>query len=252
MEAPKLKIIGNHISPFVRKVLAVCEVKGLRYEVDSIVPFFGSDRFTELSPLRRIPVLIDGDTVVNDSSVIAEYLEDKWPANPVLPADLAARAETRFLDEFADTKIAEVVLWKVFGRALIAPAIFGADRDKAAVERTIQEELPVVMDILERCAPARDFSFGDRPGLADFSVASHFANFAWARRSLDGARWPRATAWIGRVSEAAPMATLNAIGEKVLKVAPDAHRSLLDSLGVPVAAETLGIAKPRRGPMTVI
>ena len=63
-----LKIIGNHISPFVRKVLAVCEIKCLPYEVDSIVPFFGNESFGELSPLRRIPVLVDGATVVNDSS----------------------------------------------------------------------------------------------------------------------------------------------------------------------------------------
>ncbi len=247
-----LNIIGNHSSPFVRKVLAVCEVKNLSYEIDSIVPFFGNDRFTQLSPMRRIPVLIDGETVVNDSSVIAEYLEDKWPAVPVIPAGPVARAEARFLDEFADTKIAEVVLWKVFGRALIAPAIFGAERDKAAIEKTVADELPVVMDILEQHAPASGFTFGERPGLADFSVASHFANFRWARRTLDAGRWPRATAWIARVSEAAPMATLNAIGEKLLNVAPDAHRPLLQGLGVTVAAETVGTTKARRGPMTVV
>ena len=40
-----LTIIGNHISPFVRKVLATCEIKGLAYRIDSIVPFFGGDRF---------------------------------------------------------------------------------------------------------------------------------------------------------------------------------------------------------------
>lgn len=247
-----LQIVGNHISPFVRKVLAVCEVKGLRYEIDSIVPFFGNERFTELSPMRRIPVLIDGETVITDSSVIAEYLEDKWPATPVLPAGPAGRAEARFLDEFADTKIAEVVLWKVFGRALIAPAIFGAERDKAAIERTIADELPIVMDLLERHAPARGFTLGERPGLADFSVASHFANFRWARGTLDAQRWPRASAWIACVSEAEPMRTLNAIGEKVLKVPPEAHKSVLQSLGVAVAAETVGTNVARRGPMTVI
>jgi glutathione S-transferase len=41
-----LTIIGNHISPFVRKVLAVCEIKQLAYRMDSIVPFFGNEKFT--------------------------------------------------------------------------------------------------------------------------------------------------------------------------------------------------------------
>ena len=44
-------IIGGPASPFVRKVLAVCEMKGVPYRLDPIVPFFGNDAFGELSPL---------------------------------------------------------------------------------------------------------------------------------------------------------------------------------------------------------
>ena len=247
-----LRIIGNHISPFVRKVLAVCEIKGLPYEVDSIVPFFGDERFAKLSPLRRVPVLLDGATVINDSSVICEYLEEKWPKVPVLPAEPAARAQARFLDEFGDTRLADVVLWKVFGRAVVAPAIFGAARDTAAIEKTMTEELPGVMDHLELWAPASGFTFGAAPGLADVSVASHFANFRWARQKLDAARWPQAASWIERVSHSAPLMQLDAIGEKLLRVAPDAHRPVLEGLGVPVASDTVGTKVPRRGPMTVV
>jgi glutathione S-transferase len=247
-----MKIIGNHISPFVRKVLAVCEIKGLRYEIDSIVPFFGNERFGEMSPLRRIPVLVAGATVINDSSVICEYLEEKWPKIPVLPGEPAARAQARFLDEFADTRLADVVLWKVFGRTLVAPAVFGVARDTAAIEKTLAEELPGVMDLLELWAPASGFKFGDTPSLADVSVASHFANFHWARQKLDAARWPRAASWIARVAQSAPLMQLNAIGEKLLRVAPYAHRPVLEGLGVAVAAETVGTSVPQRGPMTVL
>jgi glutathione S-transferase len=247
-----LKIIGNHISPFVRKVLAVCEIKGLPYEVDSIVPFFGGERFDELSPLRRIPVLVDGRTVINDSSVICEYLEERWPNVPVLPGEPAARAEARFLDEFADTRLAEVVLWKVFGRAVVAPAIFGTERDIAAIDRTVAEELPDVMDRLEVWAPTSGFKFGSTLGFADVSIASHFANLRWARQKLDAARWPRTASWIERVSRSAPLMQLNAIGEKLLRVRPDGHRPVLEALGVTVAAETVGTNVPRRGPMTVL
>lgn len=247
-----LKIIGNHISPFVRKVLAVCEIKGLPYEVDSIVPFFGSERFGELSPLRRIPVLVDGAITVNDSSVICEYLEEKWPNAPVLPAEPAARAEARFLDEFADTRLADVVLWKVFGRAVVAPGVFGAKRDTAAIDRTMVEELPAVMDLLELWAPTSGFKFGKTLGLADVSVASHFANLQWARQKLDAPRWPRAASWIERVSQSAPLRQLNAVGETLLRVPPNAHRPVLEGLGVTVALETVGTNVPRRGPMTVL
>lgn len=247
-----LRVIGNHISPFVRKVLAVCEIKNLPYEIDSIVPFFGNERFSDLSPFRRIPVLLDGAVVLSDSSVICEYLEDKWPATPVLPADPAARARARLLDEIADTKVAEVVLWKVFGRLLVAPAIFGAERDLAQVEKTLQDELPPLMQVLEAQAPGDGFTLGERPGLADLSVASHFANFQWSRQTIDAARWPRAAAWIERTAQASPLSRLNAIGEKMLRVPPGQHAPVLEGLGVRVAADTVGSTVPRRGPMTVI
>jgi len=55
-----IRIIGSYLSPYVRKVLVALELKGLPYEIDPIVPFMGDERFSRLSPLRRIPVYIDG------------------------------------------------------------------------------------------------------------------------------------------------------------------------------------------------
>ena len=40
-----LTIIGSYVSPYVRKVLACMNLKGLTYEVDPITPFFGNDEF---------------------------------------------------------------------------------------------------------------------------------------------------------------------------------------------------------------
>jgi glutathione S-transferase len=93
-----LLIIGSYLSPYVRKVLVCLEIKGIAYEVDHIVPFFGDDRFSKLSPLRRIPVLVDADLVLTDSSVICEYLEDLKPSPAVLPADIRDRARARWLE----------------------------------------------------------------------------------------------------------------------------------------------------------
>src|SRR5688572_30042808 len=98
--AQRLKVIGNYISPYVRKLLVCLELKGLDYEIDPLVPFFGDDRFSQLSPLRTIPVLIDGDLVLNDSSVICQYIEDKYPQVPLYPTDVADRARARWLEEF--------------------------------------------------------------------------------------------------------------------------------------------------------
>ena len=146
----------------------------------------------------------------------------------------------------------DVLLWKVFGRALVAPAIFGTPRDLDAIARTMAEEIPSVMDQLERWAPAADFALGTTPGLADISIASHFAHLRWARQTVDPVRWPQACAWIDRVERLSPLRTLNGIGEKLLRVPPDGHRPLLQSMGIAVTAETVGGPSPRRGPMTAI
>ena len=105
-----LLIVGSYLSPYVRKVLVCLEAKGIAYEVDHIVPFFGDDRFSRLSPLRRIPVLVDGDLVLSDSSVICQYLEDLVPSPALFPADIRDRARARWLEEFADKWPAEIGL----------------------------------------------------------------------------------------------------------------------------------------------
>jgi len=85
-------IIGSYLSPYVRKVLVSLHCKQIPYEIDPIVPFFGNDRFSELSPVRRIPVLIDDRVTLCDSSVICQYLEDRHPEPSLYPRDVADRA----------------------------------------------------------------------------------------------------------------------------------------------------------------
>jgi glutathione S-transferase len=38
-----LRVIGSFVSPYVRKVLACMNLKGVRYEVDPITPFYGNE-----------------------------------------------------------------------------------------------------------------------------------------------------------------------------------------------------------------
>ena len=186
-----LLIVGSYLSPYVRKVLACLEVKGIPYEVDHIVPFFGNDAFSKLSPLRRIPVLVDGDLVLTDSSVICEYLQDRQPDPPILPADIRDRARARWLDEFADTRMGDVFIWRLFNQIAIRPSVWGEKGDRELVDKTLKEDVPTVLDYLEAEAPAEGFRFGAL-GLADIAPACFFRNAGWVRFQTDGARWPRA------------------------------------------------------------
>ena len=243
-------IIGGPGSPYVRKVLAVCEMKGVPYRLDPIVPFFGDDRFSELNPLRRIPVYIDDEVSVSDSTVICEYLEERYPSPALLPSTPAERARARWIEEFADTRIGDVFIWRIFYEAVINPFIWQKPRDKEKIARIVAEELPVVMGHLEKLAPADGFLFG-AVSIADISVAVSFRNLVWARVEVDKARWPKASAWVERTTAAPALAKATRMADKIIQAMPDRHRAILAELGVPLTETTVAAGAPRRGPMTV-
>jgi glutathione S-transferase len=245
-----LLIIGSYLSPYVRKVLACLEVKGIPYEVDHIVPFFGDDRFTRLSPLRRIPVLVDGDLVLTDSSVICEYLEDLKPEPALYPKDIRDRARARWLEEFADTRMGDVFIWRYFNQIAIRPSVWGEKGDKALVEKTLTEDIPAVLDYLEAEAPAEGFRFGT-VSIADIAPACFLRTAAFVRFQLDATRWPRTAGWMGRTLSTPAFKKLAAIEDGVLRTPIAQQRDKLREMGAPISAETYASTAPRRGIMPI-
>jgi glutathione S-transferase len=243
-------IIGGPISPYVRKVLAVCEIKGVPYELDPIVPFFGSDEFSELSPLRRVPVYTDDSISISDSTVICEYLEERFPTPRLMPTSPAERAQARWVEEFSDTRIGDVFIWRIFYEAVINPFIWQRSRDKQRIATIVAEELPQVMQYLEKLAPVSGFLFEDL-SIADIAVGCCFSNLRWARVALDTARWPKTGAWVERIGATPALAKLTSWGDLLMQTTPDQHRSALAQLGVPLTSSTLATQSPRHGPMTL-
>jgi glutathione S-transferase len=245
-DATTLTLVGNHLSPFVRKALAVARLKGLALEIDPLVPFYGDDRFSALNPLRHIPLLIHGDVTLPDSTVIAEYFEDLQPRPSILPGNAADRARSRWLDEYADTRMAQVLVWGVFAKSVVLPGIFKAPRDLDAIARHMSDDVPEVMDVLERHAPAEGFIAGNEIGLGDISVASQFTNLRWARQTVDAARWPRAMAWVARTEAHDALAPLNALGNTLSRLPPAQYRDALAAAGVALSPMSFATDTPRR------
>ena len=243
-------IVGSYLSPYVRKVLACLHLKGIAYEIDPIVPFLGDERFSRLSPLRRIPVLIDDRVTLSDSSVICEYLEERHPAPALLPADVAARARARWLEEFADTRMGEVFIWRLFNQVAIRPAIWGEKGDRTIVEKTLAEDVPHVLDYLEGELPADGFLFGP-PSIADVAIACFFRNAAFARFAVDASRWPRTAAFVERTLALDAFARLLPFEERCMRTPPGEHRAVLAEMGAPLTQETYGTATPRRDFMRI-
>jgi glutathione S-transferase len=243
-------VVGSYLSPYVRKVLACLALKGVAYRIDPIVPFYGNEEFTRLSPLRRVPLYIDAQVALSDSTVICEYLDERYPAVALLPQALQDRARARWLEEFADTRLGEVFVWHLFNQLVIRRFVWGEAPDDAVVSHALQHEIPQALDFLEGELPSDGFLFG-AIGRADVALASFFRNAAFARYNVDAARWPKTQGFVARVlahrafEDLKPFETLSA------RTPIAQHRSALREAGAPISALSFGTPTPRRGVFTV-
>jgi len=243
-----IRIIGSFVSPYVRKVLACMNLKGLTYEVDPITPFYGSDEFERLSPLRRIPVLVDGDFHVSDSSVICAYLDESYSGHPLFPTDPKDRARARWFEEFADSRLGDIFIWGLFYQKVVQPIVWGEPGDQARIDKSLDEDIPAALDYLERELPADGFLFGDI-GAADISVASFFRNGAYAGFETDSERWPRTAAFVWRTLSHPCFADLLRFEDVQRSAEIKGRRQALLDAGAPLTDDTIGVREPRRGMM---
>jgi glutathione S-transferase len=245
-----LTVIGSFVSPYVRKVLACLELKGLDYEVDPITPFFGNDEFSRLSPLRRIPVLIDGDFHCSDSSVVCAYLDEAYGDHPLLPEAPKDRARARWLEEFADTRLGDVFIWGLFYQRFVRRMVWQEEPDQERVDKVLAEDVPVALDYLEGELPAEGFLFG-RPGLADVAIASFFVNARYAGFEVNAGRWSKTARFVAAVLAEPAMAKLLGFESIQLNASIKGRRQALIDAGVRLTEQSWGLREPRRGVMAL-
>lgn len=191
-------VYGASLSPFVRKVLAYGAEKGLELENKPVG--IGSDDpgFVTSSPFRKMPGFSDGDFAISDSSAIIHYLEAKYPEPVLIPAEPEARARTIWFDEFADTILCACGA-KMFFNRIVAPRFLGREGDLETADKAEKEELPPILDYLERTIPQNGWLVGDGITLADIAVATAFANLRHLGVTLDGARYPKVSQFAERM-----------------------------------------------------
>jgi glutathione S-transferase len=133
--------------PFGQKVRIVLAEKSLSYELVEVDLAKGEQRrpeFLRLNPYGKVPVLIDEDTTVYDSTIINEYLDDEYPNPPVLPpiGSSALRARARLFEDFADTSFILPV-----GQLMAEVAKQEAERDSNRIAR-LRQTVERVLDYL--------------------------------------------------------------------------------------------------------
>jgi glutathione S-transferase len=98
-----MKLIGTPTSPYTRKARVVLAEKRIDYEFVVDLPFDDATHVPDFNPLGKVPVLVlDDETTIFDSRVIAEYLDNASPVTRLIPEDTRQRIQVRRWEALAD------------------------------------------------------------------------------------------------------------------------------------------------------
>jgi len=163
-----IRLYDFHLSGNAHKVRNQLGLLGIAHELVNVELTEGEQRspeFEALNPFGQVPVLVDGDVVLRDSSAILVYLGRKFGRGEWLPVD--AEGEAR-VQEWLATATGEVAKGPGFARLI---TIFGADGDLAEA----QERSHALLEIFDRHLAEHAFLAGDAPTIADVANYSYIA-----------------------------------------------------------------------------
>ena len=185
-----LKIHGVPFSAHTRKVIITALEKQIPYQLVPVVPLAPPDGWQALSPLGLIPAIEDGDTTLADSSVIALYLERKYPQHPFYPQDPKTYGRVLWIEEYVDSGLAHHILGGVLLQKVFAPKFLNLPPDEDLIHKSVTELIPPKLEYLEKTLDGLWFG-GEKFTIADVTVASILINYYYAGYGLDKDRHPR-------------------------------------------------------------
>ncbi len=157
-------LYSAQVCPFAHRTRLVLAEKAVAFELVAIDLQNRPADFKDISPYGKVPALVCGPDRLWESAVINEYLEEVYPEPALLPQTPAARALARIWIDFANTRL--------------VPRFYGLLKAQEPEEQSTQQaKLHDALRFLEQEGLARSdgcFLFGDRPGLADFSLYPWF------------------------------------------------------------------------------
>ena len=190
-----MTLFDNLECPYALKVRIVLAETELDFETVKVDLQAGDNHkadFLELNPFGKVPVLIDDETVVYDSTVINEYLNDEYFAE-LLPEDSAQRATARVLEDYAD--VAFTLPAMAVERELARPL---DDRDDQRLDGA-KEVLRKGLSMLDRLLTDKEYLVGAF-SLADVAFAPTLLKLDKLDIKVDSSL-PNVKAWLGRLAE---------------------------------------------------
>jgi glutathione S-transferase len=209
-----MKLYNMYLSNFASKSRLAIYEKGAKIE---IVPIPGGDlksaEYLKIYPLGKTPFLDADGVMIGESEVINEYLEDRFPAPPLLPKDPEGRARSRMVSRFHDLYLEPPL------RALF-PQVAAKEKDTKLVSEKLAD-IATRLDQLEKTVGS-PYAVGSAFTLADCALIPTFfflnvvPPMLGGKAPFDG--HPKLGAWWSKVQER----------ESVKKVLGEQQQALMD------------------------
>ena len=203
-----LKLYDSPECPFCQKTRIVLAEKDLTYETAPVDLQAGEQKrpeFLKLNPFGKVPVLIDDEVIVYDSTIINEYLEDEYPHPQLMPADSAARARVRTFEDYADN--AFIPLTGTIMRELRKP---DAERDQEKLA-TSRQQVARMLAVIDGSLAGRNWLVGNF-SLADVAFAPRVVILPALGVTLDP-EWRNVAGWIQRLNQRASIHDLAGLAD---------------------------------------
>jgi glutathione S-transferase len=197
-EGRKLYLL--HRCPFAHRASIALQEKQLTFAPTF---FARGERPPELEAIgqhAKSPTLFDGAGRIWDAQIILEYLEDRYPERPLLPAEAGPRAEARMLMSRAASELGAHL------EVVTDETVYKPKKDEARVAHAVHEFL-ATLERWDRLLEGRSFLVGPSLTLADITLFTIFPSM----RGLSGTQIPperpHLRAWYDRIA-ARPTAAL--------------------------------------------
>ena len=225
---PDLILYHADLSPCAHKVRFVLEERGIEYS-HRLLNLMAKDNlkpeYLAINPKGLVPALVHADQVVTESTVICEYLEDRFQVNPLMPEAPLDRAGVRYWLKLVDEQLHPSTAPILFGslarniwlqrspeerEKLLAqvPDPVRRERQARLIEHGFDApDLPpamavwlLVFDKMESALAGGDWLMGSRITLADCALVPYIYIMRYLRVDRVFAEFPKLGGWMDRVS----------------------------------------------------
>ena len=186
-------------SAFCLKTRMALHAKRLSYRVEEVKPGIGQIEIFQISGQKQLPIIIDDNNqIISDSSNICEYIDNKNKTNKLYPEDPMLLAQSKLIEDWADTTMSTLCKKALIKSALDNPKLRSAliPEDTSSAMKGILNNVPFknfnkisnlflsnksniefqkILESLSKAVINKKFLIGNHFSIADISVASQLS-----------------------------------------------------------------------------